>query len=209
MVPAQPQLGQEAAPIFEVVILYLTGAGEDLELLFYHPGQFQWKEPTILRLVFKGDQPLVMREPKTAIVMPDITRTLTMPDIIRTLTDFQTFAAEHNISLVRINIQALIDEMGKRGRLLSGDATGATRCGLSSKLGDGRISARAHSSNDSFSFLLWKYRVGIYFHILHLQVFTRDDSQNHEVDLGKEIQFSHSVTLIVINKFIAKRRNKQ
>ena len=48
-----------------------------------------------------------------------------MPDITRTLTYFQMFAAEHNISLVRINIQELIDEMGKRGRLLLNDATGA------------------------------------------------------------------------------------
>ena len=68
----------------------------------------------ILRPGVKGDQPLLLREPKTEIVMPEITRTLA---------DFQTFAAEHNISLVRINIQELIDEMGKRGRLLSGDAT--------------------------------------------------------------------------------------
>ena len=115
MVPAQPQLGQEAVPIVEVVILHLAGAGEYLELPFYHPGQFQWKEPTILKPGVKGDQPLLLREPKTAIVMPDITRILT---------DFQSFAAEHN-SLVRIDIQEMIDEMGKRGRLLSGDATDA------------------------------------------------------------------------------------
>ena len=81
--------------------------------------------------------------------------------------------------------------------------------GYARKLGDGRISARAHSSNDSFTFLLWKYGVGIHFHILHLQVFTCDDSQNHEVDQEKEIQFSHSLKLIVINTFIAQRRNKQ
>ena len=116
MVPAQPQLGKEAAPIVDVVILYFAGAGEDVELPFDHPGQFQWKEPTILRPGVKGDQPLIIREPTTAIVMPDITGTLT---------DFQTLAAEHCISLVRINIQEFIDEIGKRGRLLSGDVTGA------------------------------------------------------------------------------------
>ena len=70
--------------------------------------------PTILKPEVKRDQPLVIREPKTAIVMPDITLTLI---------NFQAFAAEHNISLVRINIQELIDEKGKRG--LSSDATGA------------------------------------------------------------------------------------
>ena len=35
MVPAQPQLGQEAAPIVEVVILYLAGAEKIVELPFY------------------------------------------------------------------------------------------------------------------------------------------------------------------------------
>ena len=116
MAIARPQLNQEVAPIVEVVLLVVTGESQDGKLPFYHPGQFQWKEPTILRVGVKGDQPLLLREPKTEIVMPEITRTLT---------DFQTFAAEHNISLVRINIQELIDEMGKRGRLLAGDSVGA------------------------------------------------------------------------------------
>ena len=40
MVPIQPQLNQEAAPIVEVIVLYLTGAGQDVKLSFYHPGQF-------------------------------------------------------------------------------------------------------------------------------------------------------------------------
>ena len=64
----------------------------------------------------KGDHPLLLRKPKTEIVMPEITCTLA---------DFQTFAKEHSVSLVRINIQELIDDMGRRGRLLVGDATGA------------------------------------------------------------------------------------
>ena len=64
----------------------------------------------------KGDQPLLLREPKTKIVMPEITRTLA---------DFQMFAAKHSVSLVRITIQKLMDELAKRGRLLAGDALGA------------------------------------------------------------------------------------
>ena len=65
----------------------------------------------ILRAGVKGDQPLLLKEPKTEIVMLEITQTLS---------DFQTFATEHIIFIVRINIQELIDEMGKRGLLLSG-----------------------------------------------------------------------------------------
>ena len=48
-----------------------------------------------------------------------------MPKITRTLADFQTFAAEHSVSLVRITIQELMDELAKRGRLLVGDSVGA------------------------------------------------------------------------------------
>ena len=48
-----------------------------------------------------------------------------MPEITGTLADFQTFAAEHSVSLVRININELMDELAKRGRLLAGDAVGA------------------------------------------------------------------------------------
>ena len=116
MALAQLQPNQEVAPIVEVVLLVVAGESQDGKLPFYHPGQFQWKEPTILRPGVKGDQPLFLREPKTEIVMPEITRTLT---------DFQTFAAEHSVSLVRININELIDELAKRGRLLAGDVVGA------------------------------------------------------------------------------------
>ena len=45
-----------------------------------------------------------------------------MPEITRTLADFQIFASDHYIFFVRINIQELIDEMEKRGRLLAGDS---------------------------------------------------------------------------------------
>ena len=118
-----------------------------------------------------------------------------MPDITRTLTDFQTFAVEHNISLVRINIQKLIDKMGKRGRLLSDDTTGADEVWgpLESSVMKGY--RREVIALMTLTLLLWKHRVGIHFHILHLQVFTRDDSQNYEVDLEKEIiLFSHIKT---------------
>ena len=100
----------------EVVLLNLSGESQDGKLPFYHPGQFQWKEPTILRAGVKGDQPMLLREPKTEIVMPKITRILA---------DLQTFAAKHSVSLVRINIQELMGELAKRGRLLAGDAVGA------------------------------------------------------------------------------------
>ena len=116
MVPAQLQSNQEVTPLVDVVLLVVAGGSKDGKLPFYHPGQFQWKEPMILRLGVKGDQPLLLREPKTEIVLPEITRTLA---------DFQTFAAEHSVSLVRITIQELMDELAKRGRLLAGDALGA------------------------------------------------------------------------------------
>ena len=48
-----------------------------------------------------------------------------MPKITRTLADFQTFATEHSVSLVRINIQELIDDLAKRGRLFAGGSVGA------------------------------------------------------------------------------------
>ena len=48
-----------------------------------------------------------------------------MPDIKRNLDDFQTFAKDQSISLERINIEELMDKIGKRGRLHSGDVTGA------------------------------------------------------------------------------------
>ena len=115
MALAQSQPDQEVASIVEVVLLVVAGESQDGKLLFYHPGQFQWKEPMILRPGVKGDQPLLLREPTTEIVMPIITRTLA---------DFQTFVAEHSVSLVRITIQQLMDELAKRGRLLAGDAVG-------------------------------------------------------------------------------------
>ena len=114
MTLAQSQPDQEVAPI--VVLLVVAGESQDKKLPFYHPGQFQWKDPTILRPGVKGDQPLLLREPKTEIVMPKITRTLA---------DFQSLAAKHSVSLVRITIQELMDELAKRGRLLAGDTVGA------------------------------------------------------------------------------------
>ena len=48
-----------------------------------------------------------------------------MPEITRTLADFQTFAGEHSVSLVRITMQELMDELAKRGRLLAGDSVRA------------------------------------------------------------------------------------
>ena len=44
-----------------------------------------------------------------------------MPEITRTLCNFKTFAAEHSVSLVQININELMDELAKRGRLFAGD----------------------------------------------------------------------------------------
>ena len=48
-----------------------------------------------------------------------------MPEITRTLADFQSFAAKHSVSLVRITIQELMDELAKCGRLLADDSVGA------------------------------------------------------------------------------------
>ena len=64
MTLAQSQNYQEVAPIVEVVLLVVAGESQDKTLPFYHPGQFHWKEPTILRPGVKGDQPLLLREPK-------------------------------------------------------------------------------------------------------------------------------------------------
>ena len=113
--PAQLQSNQEVTPIVDVVLLVVAGEIKDGKLPFYHPGQLQWKEPTILRPGVKGDQPLLLREPKTEIVMPKITHALA---------DFQSFAATHSVSLVRITIEELMDELAKRGRLLAGDSVG-------------------------------------------------------------------------------------
>ena len=115
MALAQRQPNQEVAPIVKVVLLVVTGDSQDGKIPFNHQGRFKLKEPTILRVGVKKDQPLLLKEQKTEIVMPKITRTLT---------DVQTFNSEHNISLVRINIQELIDKMGKRGRLIAGDSLG-------------------------------------------------------------------------------------
>ena len=49
MALAQSQPDQEVASIVEVVLLVVAGESQDGKLPFYHPGQFQWKEPTILR----------------------------------------------------------------------------------------------------------------------------------------------------------------
>ena len=116
MTLAHSQPDQEVAPIVEVVLLVVDRESKDGKPSFYHPGQFQWKELTILRPGVKGDQPLLLRKPKIEIVMPEITRTLA---------DFQSFASKHSVSLVRITIQELMDELAKRGRLLAGDSVGA------------------------------------------------------------------------------------
>ena len=116
MALAQSQPDQEVASIVEMVLLVVSGESQDTKLPFYQPGQFQWKEPTILRPGVKGDQPLLLREPKTEIVMPEI---------LRTLADIESYAVKHSDSLVRITIQELMDELAKRGRLLTGDAVGA------------------------------------------------------------------------------------
>ena len=70
----------------------------------------------ILRPGVKGDKLLLLKEPMTWIVIPEITRTLA---------DFQTFAAKHNVLLVRITIQKLINKLAKRGRLLAGNSEDA------------------------------------------------------------------------------------
>ena len=48
-----------------------------------------------------------------------------MPEITRTFADFQSLPAKHSVSLVRITIQELIDELAKRGRLLAQDSGAA------------------------------------------------------------------------------------
>ena len=81
-----------------------------------------------------------------------------------------------------------MDELAKPGRLLPGNAVGAdvVWAPLDSSVMTGF--RREVIALMTLSLLFRKYRVGIHVHILHLQVFTRDDSQNHEVDLGNQIQ---------------------
>ena len=116
MALAQSQPDQEVVPIVKVVLHVVAAEIQDGQLPFYHPGQFQLSKPTILRPGVKEDQPLLLRAPNTEIVIPEITRTLA---------DFQTFSAVHSVSLVRITIQKLMDELAKRGRLFAGDSVSA------------------------------------------------------------------------------------
>ena len=131
----------------------------------------------ILQMEVKGDQLLLLREPITEIVMPEITRTLA---------DFQMFAAVHNVSLVRITIQELMDELAKRSRLLAGDAVGAdvVWAPLRSSVMT-RFRRELFSTYGVFTNFFRKYKVGIHVYFLHLQVFIRDNLQNNKVNLGK------------------------
>ena len=61
MTLAQFQPDQEVAPIVEVVLLIVANESFDKIIPFNHLGQFQWKEPTILRPRVKGDKPLLLR----------------------------------------------------------------------------------------------------------------------------------------------------
>ena len=70
MTLAQSQPDKEIDPIVKLVLLVVAGKSKDGKLLFYHQGQFQWKEPTILQPGVKCDQPLLLWEPKKEIVMP-------------------------------------------------------------------------------------------------------------------------------------------
>ena len=112
-----------------------------------------------------------------------------MPEITHTLADFQSFAAKHSVSLVRITIQELMDELAKRACLLACDSEGADVVwAVLKSSGNERILAGVYSTYDSITFLLRKYKVGIHVHILYLQVFNSDDSQYNEVDLGKQVK---------------------
>ena len=111
----------------------------------------------------KGDNPLLLREPKTEIVMPKSTRTLA---------DFQLFTAKHSVLVVRITIQELMDELAKRGRLLAVDAVGAdvVWAPLESSVMTGF--RRELIALMTITVLFRKFRVCIHVHILHLQIFT-------------------------------------
>ena len=94
---------------------------------------------------------------------------------------------------------------GSAGKARSSTCRWLGRCrrgvGSTRKLGDDKILAGAHSIYDSITVLLRKYRVGIHVHILHLQIFTRDDSQNNEVDLEKQVQIITSFALSLLFLF--------
>ena len=94
-------------------LLTLHGEETNGKLPFYNQGQLHFKDPRTLRPVLIGDQPLLIREPKTEVILPTVSRTLS---------EFTKFADQHGISLVKINIQELVTELAKRVRLLSGHA---------------------------------------------------------------------------------------
>lgn len=73
--------------------------------------------PTKVRSGLKGYKPLLLTQSKTKMLMTEITRILAY---------FITFVVKDSVSFVRININEMIDKFAKRGRLLAGDAVGAT-----------------------------------------------------------------------------------
>ena len=92
-------------------------------------------------------------------------------------------------------------KQAKRGRLLAGDSVGADVVWApleSSAMTGFRRELIAH---DSITVLLRKYRVGNHVHILHLQIFTRYNSQNNEVDLGKLLQIINSFAVPLLFLF--------
>ena len=147
----------------------------------------------VLRPGVKGDQPLLLRKPTTEIVMPEITRTLA---------DFQSLASKHSVSLVRITIQELMDELAKRGRLLAGDSVGAdvVMAPLESSVMTGfRRELIALMTLSLYFFGNTEFCIHV--HILHLQIFNRDDSQNNEVDLENQGQIINSFALSLLFTF--------
>ena len=85
--------------------------GYGTKVPFIYQGQFKWEDPKTLIGGIKGDQALVIKMPKNPIVIPSV---------VRNIEDFKSFAEEHKISLVKINIEELIEEMEIRGRVLAG-----------------------------------------------------------------------------------------
>ena len=73
--------------------------------------------------------------------------------------------------------------------------------GSARKLGDERILAGSHSTYDSFTVFFVENTNLALILLLLLQVFTSDDSQNLDDDLGKQLQIINSFALLLLLPF--------
>ena len=98
-----------------MILNLFVAVGMPGSIQFVFPGHFLWKDPQVLIVASKGEYSLLIREP---------TKRLKFPSMVHPLKEFQTFAEEHKISLVGVNVDEVIEEMEARGRLMAGVGIG-------------------------------------------------------------------------------------